>query len=235
MINRAIRGHPTPRNTACVNDKLIRDLTRFYQRGRISLAITSNDLAPIRTHGLRQTLNATIVSHATLVLSVFTTQTQDDRNGLRIRLTRLRCQLPQLNKRNGSLSQLNNNVNAHNPNRDGLRDSQHRVHHQVATLRQRLGAIRRQQRQVRLHHRGGQTLAMTLINCAGTNGSALVGTLASTNILITSRLFTALSPATQQLILPSNHRIVLISAIKLIRQLPRRLISTFHSALTRTT
>lgn len=234
IVNVVVRGHRTPSTTSCINDNELTRVHSFYTTGRVRLIVTSNRLAPIRTEGVRGTTSTQIISHAVLVLSVFTRHTHSTRNGVRIRLTRLGCSLPQLANGKASLSELNNKVNAENPNRAGLRASGHRVEHEVRCLGRDLRGLRGHHLTVRSHERGGNTRTITVINCAGINGSALVGYLAGTNILRRGGLFTALSPATEGLALPGNRSVVLISAINLIHHLPRGLISTFRSALRRT-
>lgn len=52
-------------------------------------------------------------------------------------------------------------------------------------------------------------------------------------MLSRSGLFTALSPAAHSCHLPNNHNVAVASAINFVRGLPRNLISTFGSALSR--
>lgn len=229
------RGLRGVRGNAFINANGLTRVTRVYRSRRVSLLIFSDRLSPARVGGVRTRASIEMVSQAALVLSVFTRETESGRNGLRIRLTRLGCVLPELANGNVTVSELNNNVNAENPNRAGLRASEQRVHEEVRDLGRRLSSLRGRHRVLHSHEGGSNMVAYTVMNCAGTNGSALVGYLASTNILTRSGLFTALSPASETLGLPDNVAIVVVSAMNLIHELPRRLIRTFHSALRRTT
>lgn len=238
ILRTVARGQPQPRPRAILNTNGIRRITLVTRAMKTGLIIFSHSLSPIRIQGLRGRVNVQIISHARLVLSVFTRHTGAKTNGLRMRLTRLRCRVPQLAKHKQTVSQLKNNVNAHNPNRAGLRARHHTVRQHVAGLRRRIGRLRTRHTHLHRHHRSSGLPSVTVINCAGTNGSALIGALAGTRICTTSRLFTALSPAAHHLSVASPSarraaRLILASAIKFVRRLPTSLVSTFHTALRR--
>lgn len=124
-------------------------------------------------------------------------------------------------------------MNLHNPNRARLRASHHLLHGHVIRVRSHLREIRGRHRRKQRSHVGTSIPAISLIKCAGTNGSALFGHVARTQICTTSRLFTALSPALQHVSITSINRAILTSAMKFVHRLPRSLITTFGTALRR--
>lgn len=234
IMNALVREERGVRPNACINANGITRVTRLIRDAKTANVIYSSRLDPTRRGGLRVCLSAGIVSEALIVLSVFTSETAADRNGVRIRLTRLGCELDHLSKLKGSVSELNNKVKAENPKRGGLRISHHLVGSEVTRLQERLGRIRGRESVAETGHRGGGMPIITVMKCAGTNGSALLGRLARTSILRRSGLFTALSPAAHVLTLSNGRRILLASAIKFVEGLPRRLVRTFGDALRRT-
>lgn len=222
------------RPNACVKGNGVRRMGNLLCTLSTGNIVYSSRLSPTRVGGLRQRLRYGIVSHALLVLSVFTGHTIADRNGVRMRLTRLHCQSTHLIKLHSSLSQLKKKVKAENPNRGGLRASHHLVQGEVSTLGRRLSRMRGRERLVHSEETIKGLGATTVINCAGTKGSALLGALANTSILSRSGLFTALSPAAHLLALSSKRRLLLASAMNFVHGLPRGLIRTFGDALRRT-
>lgn len=101
MIGQFARGLPATGSIACINGKGLRRVGRCVQgrrrrRHRIKVIVFSSRLSTGRVHGVRTRLGVGVLSHASLVLSVFTVHTRATGTGARIRLTRCGCVLPHL-------------------------------------------------------------------------------------------------------------------------------------------
>ncbi len=113
IIQHFARQLPRPGDADCMNHKGVsrvgtcvrtysshtthnRLLTSNRPYRRINVIVFSSRLSPHRLHIVRRSLRIGVLSHAALVLSVFTVQTRATRTGMRIRLTRGGCVLPHL-------------------------------------------------------------------------------------------------------------------------------------------
>lgn len=243
-----VRGLRQPISTSCIKHKGTRRVGARKGVRSTGVLVIGSRLAPVRVEGLNSLASVGVVSQATLVLRVFTSETHSGRTGLRIRVTGLHVDLPELRASGSGIGlsrRANNNDNSfgdHNNNRAGLRGSEHIVNGHVDVLGGRLGSVRRGRGIAHGRHSTDNLESITLINCAGTNGSAAVGNLLETykgsssgRIFRGSVLFTALSASIHELRFGSGGSFLVDSAIKFISRLPRRLIRTFGSALSRTT
>lgn len=95
-IGHFCRGLSCPGSIAFINSNGLRRVGRCIIRGRVKLIVFSSRLSAGRLHGVRGRLRIGVLSHAGLVLSVFTHHTRATRTGARIRLTRCGCVLPHL-------------------------------------------------------------------------------------------------------------------------------------------
>lgn len=101
IIGGFARGLPATGSMACIKGKGLRRvgrcvLGRRRGRQRMKVIVFSSRLSTGRVHGVRTRLGVGVLSHASLVLSVFTVHTRATGTGARIRLTRCGCVLPHL-------------------------------------------------------------------------------------------------------------------------------------------
>lgn len=121
-------------------------------------------------------------------------------------------------------------MNLHKPNRARLRVSHHVVLNEVDLLGRQLTRV--SGRGAARHGGHKEVVQITLINCAGMKGSAVVGLLDGDRIFTRGGLFTALSAAIEGIIM-SGLPFLLTSAMKFVHGLPASLISSFGDALSR--
>lgn len=102
MMGHFARGLSAPGSIACINGNGLRRIGRCLRlrgrdrRARVKVIVFSSRLSTGRVHGVRGRLGIGVLSHASLVLSVFTVHTRATGTGARIRLTRCGCVLPHL-------------------------------------------------------------------------------------------------------------------------------------------
>jgi len=106
------------------------------------------------------------------------------------------------------------------------------IHRRIEVCKEELGQIERQRDQIVRSHRGFFTASLVGYTNAGK--STLLTALTGERAFAEDRLFATLDTKTRAMILPGGHRILLSDTVGFIRQLPPKLIASFHATLAET-
>ncbi len=195
------------------------------------LIVFDQELNPSQIRSITNQVELKIIDRTQLILDIFAQRAQSREGKLQVELAQLRYMLPRLVGRNTALSRLAGGIGGRGPGETKLEIDRRRVRERITRLDEALEEVRRHRRQRRAL-RGRKTLpVISIIGYTNAGKSTLLNTLTHSRMLVESRLFATLDPASRRLRFPRDIEVIVTDTVGFIRDLPRELMVAFRATL----
>jgi GTP-binding protein HflX len=225
-----LRQRPASRQPGTYLSKgKLEELGRLVAEEEIDLILFDEDLSPVQTRNLQETLERKVLDRTELILDIFATRARTREAQLQVELAQLQYLLPRLTRMWVHLSRLGGGIGTRGPGETQLEVDRRRVRQRISMLKRRLVAVERE-RAVQQRRRQAM-FRVTLVGYTNAGKSTLFNALTHAAVRTEDRLFATLDTTTRRLVLESGEVLLLSDTVGFIRKLPHHLVASFRATL----
>lgn len=195
------------------------------------IVITNDELSPLETRNLEETLGVKIVDRTMLILDIFAAHARTREGRLQVELAQLQYTLPRLAGEGVSLSRLGGGIGTRGPGEKKIEIDRRRIRRRIFELQQELGKVAEQRELRRTARRENDVKEVALVGYTNAGKSSLLNALTDAEVRAEDKLFATLDPVTRRVELPDIGEIVFTDTVGFIEKLPHDLVSAFRSTL----
>lgn len=204
----------------------IRELVRELD---IDVVIFDNDLSPAQVRNLERTVGTKVIDRSELILDIFAKRARTKQAKLQVELAQLEYAFPRLRRLWTHLERVKGGIGMRGPGEKQLEVDRRLAADRIARLKRELRSI--EKRQVRHIQARKDCYTVSLVGYTNAGKSTLMNALTSANVPVDDLLFSTLDTKTRLWTTFSGKRILLSDTVGFIRNLPHRLVASFHATL----
>lgn len=195
------------------------------------IAIVNDELSPLETRNLEETLGVKVVDRTMLILDIFAAHARTREGRLQVELAQLQYTLPRLAGEGVSLSRLGGGIGTRGPGEKKIEIDRRRIRRRIFELQQELGKVAEQRELRRAARRENDVKEVALVGYTNAGKSSLLNSLTNAGVRAEDKLFATLDPVTRRVGLPDVGETVFTDTVGFIEKLPHDLVSAFRSTL----
>ncbi len=195
------------------------------------IAIMNDELSPLETRNLEETLGVKVVDRTMLILDIFAAHARTREGRLQVELAQLQYTLPRLAGEGVSLSRLGGGIGTRGPGEKKIEIDRRRIRRRIFELQQEIDKVAEQRELRRTARRENDVKEVALVGYTNTGKSSLLNALTNAGVRAEDKLFATLDPVTRRVVLPDVGETVFTDTVGFIEKLPHDLVSAFRSTL----
>ncbi|MCK4413611.1 MAG: GTPase HflX [Candidatus Eisenbacteria sp.] len=207
----------------------LEELGQLADAQEADLIIFDENLSPVQTRNLQESLQRKVLDRTELILDIFATRARTREAQLQVELAQLQYLLPRLTRMWVHLSRLGGGIGTRGPGETQLEVDRRRVRQRISALKRRLVAVERE-RAVQQRRRR-EMFRVSLIGYTNAGKSTLFNALTHATVPTEDKLFATLDTTTRRLVLESGEVLLLSDTVGFIRKLPHHLVASFRATL----
>ncbi|MEA5003295.1 MAG: GTPase HflX [Christensenella sp.] len=208
-----------------------RELSLAVAAMDVDTVIVNDELTPLETRNLEETLGLKVVDRTMLILDIFAKHARTREGSLQVELAQLKYALPRLQGEGTALSRLGGGIGTRGPGEKKIEVDRRRIRRRIFELTGETEKIR-EQRSLRRNARKEKDVAeVALVGYTNAGKSSILNYLTNAGVLAEDKLFATLDPVTRKVGLSEVGEVVFTDTVGFIEKLPHDLVSAFRSTL----
>ena len=195
------------------------------------LLIFDQELNPSQVRSITDCAELRVIDRTQLILDIFAQRAQSREGKIQVELAQLKYLLPRLVGKGTTMSRLAGGIGGRGPGETKLEVDRRRVRKRISRLEKLLVSIQKQRAQRRSRRSKKELPVISIVGYTNAGKSTLLNTLTGSSVLVESRLFATLDPASRRKRLPKDVEVIITDTVGFIRELPRELMSAFRATL----
>lgn len=195
------------------------------------VVIINDELSPLETRNLEETLGVKLVDRTMLILDIFAAHARTREGRLQVELAQLQYTLPRLAGEGVSLSRLGGGIGTRGPGEKKIEVDRRRIRRRIFELQRELEKVAEQRELRRVARRENDVKEVALVGYTNAGKSSLLNALTDAGVRAEDKLFATLDPVTRRVELPDIGETVFTDTVGFIEKLPHDLVNAFHSTL----
>ncbi|TVR43678.1 MAG: GTPase HflX [Planctomycetota bacterium] len=186
-------------------------------------------LTPSQERNLEKLLEVKVVDYTALILHIFAKNARTHQSMLAVELAQLEHNRSRLKRLWSHLDRIKAGMNMRGPGEKQLETDRRLVDLRISELKSKLKVI--EERKDRTIQQRDSCVKVALVGYTNAGKSTVMNALTQAEVLAQDRLFATLDTRTARLELDHRHEIVLSDTVGFIRNLPHKLVASFHATL----
>ena len=198
------------------------------------LVISDADLSPAQLRNLEKIVGLRVVDRTELILDIFAMHARTYQSKLQVGLAQMQYLMPRLKRmwthlsREGGTGQ-SSGIGTRGPGEKQIEIDRRILRRKIVELKEELRLIEGRRR--RMAEARDAYFTVSLVGYTNAGKSTLLGRLTGTKAYVADQLFATLDTQTRAWDLSGGRRVFLSDTVGFIRDLPRRLVASFHATL----
>ncbi len=207
----------------------VEEIGRIAAAVGADLVITENELSPAQIRNIERIAGKKVVDRTELILDIFATRARTVQAKVQVELAQLEYLLPRLVRMWVHLERIEGGIGTRGPGETQLETDRRIIRNRIAKLRAELREIEaRRRREVATR---AEQFTVALVGYTNAGKSTLMRRLTGADVLVEDRLFSTLDTRSRAWALPGGRTAILSDTVGFIRNLPHRLVASFHATL----
>ena len=206
----------------------LEEIHQYIETHDIDLVIFDDDLTGKQTTLIEEALKRKIIDRSSLILDIFASRAKTAQAKTQVELAQMQYLLPRLRGLWTHLERQRGGIGMRGPGEQEIETDRRIVRDKIATLKQKLALIDRQN-QTRRKTRG-QLIRAALVGYTNVGKSTLMNKLSKSEVFAEDKLFATLDTTVRKVVLDRTP-FLLSDTVGFIRKLPHHLIESFKSTL----
>lgn len=207
------------------------ELSLLLSAADADAAIFNDELTPLETRNLEETLGVKVIDRTMLILDIFAARARTREGRLQVELAQLQYTLPRLQGEGVSLSRLGGGIGTRGPGEKKIEIDRRRIRRRIFELQREIDKVAEQRELRRAARKENDVKEVALVGYTNAGKSSLLNALTDAGVDAEDKLFATLDPVTRRLALPDVGETVFTDTVGFIEKLPHDLVSAFRSTL----
>ncbi len=212
----------------------VEELARLVHDDELDIAIFNCELSPSQERDLEAALKCRVIGRTGLILDIFAQRARSHEGKLQVELAQLEHMSTRLVRGWTHLERQKGGVGLRGPGETQLETDRRLLRERIATLKRRLGAVKKQRETSRKSRQRAEVKTVSLVGYTNAGKSSLFNVVTHSGVFAKDMLFATLDPTVRRLKLGGGREIVLVDTVGFVRDLPHELVAAFHATLQET-
>lgn len=232
VYDKLIQKRDRPDPVFFVGSGKLQRIAEAVKNGEVNLIIVDDELTPVQHRNLEEHLKCLVMDRTQIILEIFANHATTAEGKLQVELARLAYELPRLRGKGLFLSNPGGGVGTRGPGEKILELDKRKIKDRISHLRRELKKLTLNRANIRKARLESGYPIISIVGYTNAGKSTLLSRLArEESILVSSKLFSTLNPATRRVKMPGGRIFLFSDTVGFIRKLPHTLIEAFRSTL----
>ncbi len=195
------------------------------------MLIFDRDLTPAQVRGLSELTDLRVLDRSQVILDIFAKRAHSHVGNIQVELAQLRYRLPRLAQSSTAFSRLAGGIGTRGPGETKLETDRRRIRERIQHLERDLIAIEQGRHEQRKRRVKRGLPVVSIIGYTNAGKSTLFNALTDSQVSVRHRVFETLDTVSRSWRLPKVGEVILTDTVGFIRDLPKDLVSAFHTTL----
>jgi len=218
-----------PNTATYIGKGKLKEIGDFADVYSVKTIIFNNNLSPSQSRNISDITGCNIVDRTELILDIFAKHARTRQAKIQVELAQLEYSYTKLKRMWKHLSRIQGGIGFRGPGETQIETDRREIRKKVQLLKKKVETIERASVVKRKKRR--KITSISLVGYTNAGKSTLFNKLTSGNRYAEDQLFSTLDSLTRIVKMESNENLVLTDTIGFIRNLPHKLVSSFHSTL----
>ncbi len=236
VVDRVLQRRERPDPRTFIGSGKVDEISRRVMDQKIDCVIFDNDLTPAQIQNLGKDIGRKILDRTELNLDIYATHARSRPAKLQVELAQLEYTLPRLSRLGAHITAEQQaggfgiGIGQRGPGEKQIESDRRVARRRVNALREEIRSIQERKRREVSDRATGNT-TVSLVGYTNAGKSTLMNALTQAGVLVEDKLFSTLDTRTRLWTLRSGLRVLLSDTVGFIRDLPPRLVASFHATL----
>jgi GTP-binding protein HflX len=233
VVGQVVQRRPKPDPRTVLGPGKLEEVLVQALRLDANLLIFDQNLSPSQAHRLARATpsDIRIIDRTQLILDIFAQRAHSREGKLQVEMAQLKYLNPRLGSRDDGLSRLTGGIGGRGPGETRLEIDRRRVRQRLGRLSKDLKQVALQRKRRRSLRNTGGVPVISIVGYTNAGKSTLLNSLTNSEVLAGNRLFATLDPTSRRLRFPKEHEVIITDTVGFIRDLPPELRKAFTATL----
>ncbi|MEW6171298.1 MAG: GTPase HflX [Candidatus Omnitrophota bacterium] len=231
IIDQVICRPDKPTANLFIGQGKAQEIASLVQEKQIDTVIFSQDFSSTQQRNLEEIINAKTIDRTQLILDIFSRRAKSPEGKMQVELAQLEYLLPRLAGKGIVLSRLGGGIGTRGPGEQKLEMDRRRIREKINRLKNDLKRFSEHRQNLKKKRKENAIPGVAIVGYTSAGKSTLLNTLASSQQIISSALFTTLDPLSKAIILPNGEHVVVSDTVGFLHNLGHHLIEAFKATL----
>lgn len=218
-----------PNTTTYVGLGKLKEIASQAKSQQVSTLIFNSNLSPSQSRNISDLSGCNVVDRTEIILDIFAKHARTRQAKLQVELAQLEYAFTKLKRKWKHLSRIQGGIGFRGPGETQIESDRREIRKKSLILKQKLKSIENTSITQRKGRKNLTSIALVGYTNAGK--STLFNKLTKDSRYTANQLFATLDAKTRAVYLISSEKVVITDTIGFIRQLPHKLVTSFHTTL----
>ncbi|KQC09901.1 MAG: hypothetical protein APR54_03520 [Candidatus Cloacimonas sp. SDB] len=220
---------PRPNTATYIGSGKIKEISSYAHNHQVYTLIFNNNLSPSQSRNISDQTRCNVVDRTELILDIFATHARTKQSRIQVELAQLEYSYTKLKRMWKHLSRIQGGIGFRGPGETQIETDRREIRKKVQILKKKVKDI--ENNSLVKRKKRNKIISISLVGYTNTGKSTLFNLLTSEQRYAEDQLFATLDSLTRVIRINSEENLVLTDTIGFIRNLPHRLVASFHSTL----
>lgn len=218
-----------PNTSTYVGKGKLQEIKKAAANSHINTLIFNNNLSPSQSRNISDVSGCNVVDRTEIILDIFAKHARTKQSKLQVELAQLEYAYTKLKRKWKHLSRIQGGIGFRGPGETQIEVDRREIRKKTSVLKKKIENI--EQVSLTKRNKRKNITSIALVGYTNAGKSTLFNKLTSENRYTADQLFATLDSKTRAIETESKENLVITDTIGFIRNLPHRLVSSFHSTL----
>ncbi len=229
VVRSYIQSLQKPNTATYIGKGKLSEIKNEAQKNNVNTLIFNNNLSPSQSRNISDFTGCNVVDRTELILDIFALHAKTRQAKLQVELAQLEYAYTKLKRKWKHLSRIQGGIGFRGPGETQIEVDRREIRKKTIILKKKLESI--EKTSLTKRKKRSNIISIALVGYTNAGKSTLFNKLTHENRYTADQLFATLDAKTRTLVLQNGEKLVLTDTIGFIRNLPHKLVNSFHSTL----
>ena len=218
-----------PNTATYIGKGKLSEIKNEAQNNNVKTLLFNNNLSPSQSRNISDITGCNVVDRTELILDIFALHATTRQSKLQVELAQLEYAYTKLKRKWKHLSRIQGGIGFRGPGETQIEVDRREIRKKTIILKKKLESI--EKTSITKRKKRSDKISIALVGYTNAGKSTLFNKLTHENRYTADQLFATLDAKTRSLVLGNGANLILTDTIGFIRNLPHKLVNSFHSTL----
>ncbi len=231
VITTFVQSRLEPDPKTYIGKGKLEELRGLVQSLQPSFIVVDGEVTPLQSRNIERILQVPLKDRTQVILDIFARHATTEESTLQVELAKLSYELPRLVGEGRNLSRTGGGIGTRGPGEQKIEERRRYIKRRISWIRKKLDEIRLNREIQRKRRIQSELPMVSLVGYTNAGKSSLLKTLSKSEVIVSERMFSSLSPVIRRIKLPNGRVILMKDTVGFIRNVPHTIIEAFKSTL----
>ncbi|MCD4796876.1 MAG: GTPase HflX [Candidatus Cloacimonetes bacterium] len=229
VVRSFIQSLRKPNTATYIGKGKLSEIKNEAKNNNVKTLLFNNNLSPSQSRNISDITGCNVVDRTELILDIFALHATTRQSKLQVELAQLEYAYTKLKRKWKHLSRIQGGIGFRGPGETQIEVDRREIRKKTIILKKKLESI--EKTSITKRKKRSDKISIALVGYTNAGKSTLFNKLTHENRYTADQLFATLDAKTRSLVLGNGANLILTDTIGFIRNLPHKLVNSFHSTL----